>query len=213
MKFKIDGKTHTIPTSWEEVPFKTYLELIDDKSDYINLLSLFIGIPPDELRGAKIQGLPAVISCLQFLKKEPAIDENPTHLGFFKLPTNVEVETMEQFELVRMKIAEVHDKDLKTQNRALAYYAAVYCAEHPISEKRIAELEQKFMDLPCVEVMAAGSFFQARCIGMVSGLKTNYLRRNILLRKRRPGLSRLMRRLAFWLHWTRSRDTLDKMTT
>jgi len=207
---KVNGKKHSIPEAWEEVTFKMFVDMIGAKDDNILILSILIGVPIDQLKGAKIQGLDLIIPKLKFLRKEPAIVEQPVSLGAYIFPKDVTLETIEQFQEVLSEIQRLTTEaaDLKVQTEALAFYAAIYCQaiKEPFDHEKAQYLAKTFMDYPCLEVMSAGSFFQAKCLAMQSGLSMSYLRKDILLKKNRPGLSRLMKRLGFMLHLTPSRD-------
>lgn len=185
IKIKINGKPHELPEKWEEVDFKTFVKLVKADQDYVSILSILLGIETNELRKAKIQGLDLIISRLNFMTKQPEIDPKPIKLGNFEFPKNISYETVEQFEDTRREIAKVQDQDLTTQTEAMAVYAAIYC-QNPYDSEKAQYLSKSFYSLPCTEVMAAGSFFQAKCLSMQSGLSMNYLRKNIRLKKSRP---------------------------
>lgn len=203
-KIIVNNRSHSIPTSWDEVNFKTFIALLGIKDDTHELISALIGIPVDELRGAKIAGLEKIIPLLAYMKKEPAINENPIKLGAFVFPTDVTFETIEQFEDTRNEINRVTPLTLKDQTEALALYAAIYLTD-PYSSGEAQKKALTFYDYPCLEVMSAGSFFHAKCLSMQSGYSMNYLRKNTLLKKNRPVLNRLIRRLGFMLRLTPSR--------
>lgn len=206
IKVKIDGKERLLPSDWSEVTFRMFCGLIEAKEDTTQILSILLDIPKEQLVKAKFQGLDLVIKKLAFLKATPAIDEKPIKLGPFIFPQDVTFETIEQFEDTKSEINRVALlDDLTEQTKALALYAAIYC-QTPYDSDRAKSLANTFMDYPCMEVMAAGSFFQAKCLSMQTGYTMSYLMKDILLKKKRPGLNRLMRRLGFMLRLTTSRD-------
>lgn len=202
---KINGKPRELPERWEEVTFAMFLDLIAAKDDNMQLLSILLDIPIQEIRGAKIQGLELILRRIQFLKTIPAIDKTPISLGEYVFPRDVTFETVEQFEEVRAEINRVGTtEDIRLNTEAMAFYAAIYCAQ-PYDKEKAMFLAKAFMKYPCLEVMAAGSFFQAKCLSIQSGLSMNYLRKNTLLKSSRPGLKRFLKRLAFMLRLTPSR--------
>lgn len=206
IKIKIDGKERLLPSDWGEVTFRMFCGLIEAKDDTTQILSILLDIPKEQLVKAKFQGLDLVIKKLAFLKVTPPIDEKPIKLGPFEFPQDVTFETIEQFEDTKAEINRVAPlNDLTEQTKALALYAAIYC-QTPYDSDRAKALANSFMDYPCMEVMAAGSFFQAKCLSMQTGYTMSYLMKDILLKKKRPGLNRLMRRLGFMLRLTTSRD-------
>ena len=212
IKIKIDGKAHELPERWEEVSFETFLKLIGAQDDYVQIMSIILGLPEAELRTSKIQGLDLVIRALSFLSKQPEVDATPERLGTYTFPKDVSYETVEQFEDTRRSINQLADKDLKDQTEALALYAAIYC-QNPYDSEKAQYLSRSFYALPCTEVMAAGSFFQAKCLSMHSGLSMSYLRKNIRLKKKRPDFRNYMRRLASTRLWILWRVMWDKMTS
>lgn len=211
---KINGKPHEIPESYEELTFGQWCSIIAARSakDYDEIISIFTGIPKDELKGAKIQGLEILLRKVAFLQKEPVIDETPKKLGNYEFPKDISYETTEQYQDTLSEINRVTSlNDIGEANKALALYAAIYC-QIPYDSDRAKTLAKSFMEYPCLEVVAAGSFFMAKCQSLQSGLSMNYLRRNILLKKKKPVLSRFLRRLGFTLRLIRSRAMLEKMT-
>lgn len=182
-----------------------FLDLIAAKDDNMQLLSILLELPIEEIRGAKIQGLELVLRNIQFLKTVPAIEKTPISLGTYVFPKDVTFETVEQFEEVRAEINRVGASgDVRLNTEAMALYAAIYCAQ-PFDKEKAILLSKAFMSYPCLEVMAAGSFFQAKCLSIQSDLSMSYLRKNTLLKSSRPGLKRFLRRLGFMLHLTPSR--------
>lgn len=211
IKIKINGQPHEIPEKWEEVTFDQFLKLIEADQDYAAILSVMLGLDINELKRAKIQGLDLIIQRLNFMTKQPEIDPKPIKLGSFEFPKDIAFETVEQFEDTRREISKVQDKDLRTQTEALATYAAIYC-QNPYDSEKAQYLSKSFYSLPCTEVMAAGSFFQAKCLSMQSGLSMNYLRKNIRLKKNKPVSARLVKRLASTRLWIVLRVMWEKMT-
>lgn len=211
IKIKVNGKPHEIPEKWEEVPFGMFLKLVEADQDYSAILSVLLGIDPAVLKKAHIQGLDLIISRLSFMKAQPEIEPNPIKLGAFEFPKDIAFETVEQFEDTRREIANVQDKDLKTQTEALATYAAIYC-QNPYDSEKAQYLSKSFYSLPCTEVMAAGSFFQAKCLSMQSGLSMNYLRKNIRLKRNKAGSRNWVRYSVFTPLLTGLRVMWERMT-
>jgi hypothetical protein len=211
IKIKIDGKPHEIPEKWEEVPFSMFLDLIEADQDYTAILSVLLGIEKEILKKVKIQGLDLIISRLSFMKEQPQIEPKPMKLGPFEFPKDITFETVEQFEDTRSEIHKAQNKTLKEQTEALAVFAAIYC-QNPYDSEKAQYLSKSFYSLPCTEVMAAGSFFQAKCLSMQSGLSMNYLRKNIRLKKNRPVFASWARRSVFTPLLTGLRVMWERMT-
>jgi len=203
----INDKKHQFPTSYEEMTFKMWCDFVGarQENDHNEIIAILTGIPIEEVKGSKIQGLEILLRSIEFLKKEPQLDEQPEKLGKFVFPKKIEFESVEQYQDTLAEIKRIQElNDLKEANKALAYYAAIYCQE-PYDSDRAKALAESFMSYPCLEVLSAGSFFMAKSQSIATGYSMSFLRQNILLRKNRPVLRRLVRRLGFILHLTPSR--------
>ena len=101
------------------------------------------------------------------------------------------------------------------QNEMLAMYAAIYCVRE-FDEEKAKYLAKQYLDAPCLEVMSAGTFFHASILSLETGLTMNYLRRNIPMKKSKPGLKALMKRLGFTrpsIMWRAMWDTMTKKSS
>ncbi len=215
MKVKVNGISRTVPENWDDVTFKQFLGLINAKRDSTEVVPIMLGMKPEDVRGAKIQGLELILHKLDFLSKTFAIDETPIKLGEYVFPKDIGFETIEQFEDVHNEIKRVaKTKDIYQQTESMALYAAIYCQgiNEEYDSKKAKALAEKFLDYPCKEVVAAGSFFQAKCLSITTNLSMTYLRQNTLLKKKRPGLDRLTRRLVSMLQWITSPAMWGKQT-
>jgi hypothetical protein len=195
IKAKINGKPVQIETSWEEVSFGKFLDLIVCKDDYKQVLAVMLGESIETIQKAKFDGLERILPALKFLQVPAQIEEKPIKLGTFTFPQDIGMESVEKFECLREAIKAVAGKeDLRTQTEALAYYAAIYIQE-PFDEGEARKLAETFKALPCLEVMSAGSFFMAKVLSMQSGLTMNFLRKNTPMKKNKRGSGSLMKRL------------------
>jgi len=197
---KLNGKKYEYPTEWNDLKFKSFLRLVDfnlSKMRAIRIILEEIGF--DLKPGDKIEGLEVIMQSIAFIDKTPEIDPEPKKLGEYYFPQDVTFETIEQFEDVRSEIERISkiENGLREQTEALAYYAAVYCQgqKEPYDSEKARFLSKSFLELPCLEVMAAGSFFQAKCLSMQSGKSMSFLRQNIVMKKNKQGLGRFRRLL------------------
>lgn len=207
IKLKINGNNHQIPESYEEMTFKMWVDIVDakKKKDYDGIISIFTGLSLEEIKGARIEGLEILIRKLAFLQIEPQINETPISLGQFVFPKDITFESTEQYQDTLNEVKRNQElNDIGESNKSLALYAAIYC-QKPYDAERAKVLAESFMALPCLEVVAAGSFFMFKSLSLHQNLTMNYLRQGILMKNRLPGLSRLLRRLGFMLHLIRSR--------
>lgn len=215
LKANVNGKPVEIETSWGELSFEKYIKLIGAKDDNAELLSILLDVPAETIRKGKIVGLERVLKGISFMRQTALIDEHPTKLGDWELPQDITFESVAQYETMRKKINEaVKTDDVKEQNIMLAHYAAIYCQPlggEEFDDEKAAWLVPKIMKMPCLEVMSAGNFFQAKCLSIQSGLPMNYLRKNIPMKRNRRVLKRLARRSGFTRLWTILRAMWDKM--
>jgi hypothetical protein len=216
IKAKVNGTPVEIETSWEEVSFGKFLQLLEAKDDYYQIIAILLKLPLEDVRKAEISGLENVIQAINFLKTPCAIDEQPTKVGAFELPKDITFHSIEQFETLRQEIVKAAGKDnLNEQTKALAMYAAIYCQPlrgDAFDPEKAEYLSHSFMDYPCMEVMAAGSFFMARCLSLTSGLPMSYLRKNTVLKKKPRALDGFLRRSGFTRLSTISRAIWASLT-
>lgn len=199
IKAKVNGKPVEIETSWEEIKFDKFLKLLDAKDDYYQIISTLLELPVEEVKSAEFIGLDDVIRSIQFLRTPAEIDPQPRKLGEFELPKDITFHSVEQFETLRKELMKAAGtQDIKEQTKSLAMYAAIYCQPlrgDAFDQEKAQWLAEKFMNYPCLEVMSAGSFFQAKCLSLISGLPMSYLRKNTPLKRKRRVLD-VFRRLS-----------------
>ncbi len=204
---KLNGKSVAYPKAWEAVKFKTYLKLLD-KPTKIEQIKVIINDLGADTENSKIEGLGVVIKASAFLNNPMQVEQNPTRIGKYDIPSTINEEAFEQYDHVGKIINQVKDQTIIDQTESLAYISAVYVQgfKNDFNAEEVNKLALEFMELPCTEVMAAGAFFQARWLSMESGLSMTYLQRNILWKKKRPVLDRFLRRLGLMLRLIPSRD-------
>lgn len=203
---KANGKPIDYPTSWDQVKFKTFVKLINKtKIESIRIILEDLGVPASQ---AQIEGLPLIMFKSQFLDKPTEINQKPTRIGKYTVPSNIETETWDQYDRMGSLIREVRQKSTEDQIEALAYYAAIYVQGHkePFDPEKANYLAGEFMNFPCLEVLSAGTFFQIRFLSMESGLTMNSLYKTILVTKKKQGLKRFLKRLEATVQRTASRD-------
>lgn len=198
---KINGEPLKYATSWDDVSFRKYLELVGKPGTY-ETLGVMLERPPEFFKKAHIEGLEDLIRRSNFLQKTPVILETPERFGNYTFPKDITFESIEQFEETRAEIERVtREGDLKEKTKSLALLCAIYIQPQwdggQYDGDRARVIAEKIMDFPCLEVMTLGNFMQAKSIALRSDLSMTYLRRNIPMKKNRPALRRLMRLLDF----------------
>ena len=197
--------TKDIPTMWKEVTFGQFLKLSECANDTSQILSLFTGIDKDLLNNAKIENLEAIISILSFLKTDMSLSVPDTCMGY-KIPKNLEFETIGQYEDLKLEAL---------QMKAFDKYA-LFCAIYAVKEydyKKAEELAPVFMDAPCEEVMAIGNFTLLKLTELTSGMPVKWPPRNTLMRRLWLGFNAYRRSLAFtarYYIWKRKLRLIEK---
>ena len=125
IKAKINGRKVEIETSWEEMNWGKFLQLVEVKDDYQSVLAILLQEPIENIRKAKFEGLDRVITSLKYLQEPAKIYEQPVKLGEYVFPQDLTMETVEQFECLRKYIKETQGKTRREQPEALGMYAAI----------------------------------------------------------------------------------------
>lgn len=209
----INSKKVNIPISWSEVTWGQYLQLIEPKN-VIEILSIFTGIPKEQLYKAKITGLEPVLIALKFIDQGMDIPERPTKLGKYEIPKDITLETIEQYQLLQKEIDKATEAtDLVGRIKFVANYAAIYCQglnEEFDYDKSIA-LAKEFENESCIDVMAAGTFFLNKLISIDRNLPMSYLV-TLTRWKNLQRDSRISTRLSVFIRpLTWLRDTFNRM--
>lgn len=155
-----------IPTMWKEVTFGQFLKLSECENDTSAILSLFTDIPKETLSKAKIGNLESIISILSFLKTEMSLVVPEICMGY-KIPKNLEFETIGQFEDLKLEALQL--KDVKSFEKY-----ALFCAIYAVKEydyKKAEELAPTFLNAPCEEVVAIGNFTLLKLTELTSGIE------------------------------------------
>jgi hypothetical protein len=197
------------------VSFAQYLKLIEPQG-VEDVLSLFLEIPKEELLKKRIIGLEAILTALNFIKTEPLnIPDQPTQLGKFKLPKDITVETVEQYQALQDEIKKsVEATGIVEKTKFLANFAAIYCQalEEDFDYDKAMALAQTFGDYPCEEVIAAGTFFLFKVIGIEKNLTPDYLHSITRMKNSWPVSKTSTRRSVSTPRSTRSRDMSGRKT-
>lgn len=199
-----------IPTSWKDVSFKQFLELskchtVTDK------LSLFTGIDPATLQKARITNLSNILQILSFTEVTPEVDRLPVEIAGYRIPQNLEIESIGQFEDLKLEAAKIKEDDHNTLE-VYALFCAIYATE-PYDYKKATELKDVFLNAPCEEVMAIGNFTLLKLIGLRGLGAQRTLRPTSVLRNWRLAIRGWLSRLAFtarYYSWRRKLRLTEK---
>jgi hypothetical protein len=204
-----------IPTCWEEVTFKQFVEMAECGDDYAKLLSVFTGIDPEILRKAKIYSLDSIIRVLQFLGTKPADVVPKTILGY-NIPKDLGTESIQQFEDLKKEIRDSKDMEAKDQLLKYPLYVATYCCAQEYGEydwKRAENMAKRFENAPALEVLAVGNFTLMKLIELKFNIKDFYRKPNTHKKNWRLALSVWVRHMVFSVRlflWKRKHSTDGK---
>lgn len=151
-----------IPTSWKDVSFKQLLKLAQCKT-LTDKLSLFTGIEASTLSKAKINNLTQIIQILAFTEQSPEVDRVPKEIQGYKIPQDLEIESIGQFEDLKLEAAKIKSDDAESVE-VYAMFCAIYVT-NPYDYEKAKELKETFLNAPCEEVMAVGNFTLLKLIG------------------------------------------------
>ena len=178
-----------IPIKWKEVTFKQFLELSKCENDTVKILGVFLGIDEKTLRKAKVRNLESILNLLNFLKTEMDLTLPGTCLGY-NIPKNLELETIGQFEDLKLEAQSLTDFSKYT------LFCAIYSTK-PYDYKKAEELAPIFLNAPCEEVMAIGNFTLLKLAGLMSGIDPKLQNLNTPLRRWRLALKNYLTSLVF----------------
>lgn len=173
---KLNDKPISIPTSWPEVTFSQWLQIMKMQEGIFNILAIFTCIPADMLSKMTIIGADKIVSALSFTSTKPTMPGYVDKVGTYKLPSNhegkfnIQYESLGQFEDARMIYKSMEgDKIVDGYGKLVAIYLqklrdGVYDAN------KVPDLELEIQSFPAIEVITAGSFFFLKLVSLSSGI-------------------------------------------
>ncbi len=179
IKFKLNGKSIDIASSWEDLNFGQFIKVLELKNDTHQAISIVSGLDYEYLKKSTIIGLEPLIQAIQFLGKPYKFPETSFKLGKYKLPLdskgefNPQFKRLDQFEDMR-KIMIDSDKGIKNVTEAYAKYCAIYLQEIRDKEYNYSKamaMVDEIMLMPAKEVVPTGSFFLIKLLSLTNGIK------------------------------------------
>lgn len=167
-----------IPTKWKEVTFSQFIKLVEAGDDPAKVISIFTDIEEETLRKAKIVNLESIIAMLGFLKTEMNLKVPETCMGY-KIPKNLEFETIGQFQDLKAEAVQI--KDAKSFDK-YALFCAIY-ATNPYDYQQAEKLVPTFLNAPCEEVMAIGNFILLKLAELMTGIQSKSQSPSIPMKK------------------------------
>lgn len=192
---KIDGREVKIPTQWNEVPYRDFIELTLMKNDLIAQLAYLMGLTKQEMEnGTFNESLDAIFVATKFLTKCP-VRQYPKTLGQYK--PGRDIRTMAQLNAISEECElNVKTEDTRGKMQGLARIAAIQCQglNEPFDAEKARYLGETFMSLPAIEVYETGYYFFAKAMSLVYRKDVEFFRPGFKFDNRKPSLlSRLWR--------------------
>lgn len=156
------------PTSYDDIKFRTLLELDKCGNDIVKVIALLTNIEYDVLLKAKIVNMEGVIQTLGFLNR-PAQPFIPTSILGYPVPKDLAFEQVQMY--VDLKQCLADNKEFKGIDLLKQYplYCAIYACNHRYGKydyKLAEKLAEVFFDAPCVEVLGIGNFTLLKLTGL-----------------------------------------------
>jgi len=190
------NRTHfvrTIPTRWEEVTFKQYIDIQNAGDDYVKLLSVFTGMDHDIIRKSSVASIDVVLSALSFIYT-PMPMELPEKIMGYQVPKDLGFKTVAQFQDIRDDL-----RVKRTPEEQILRYP-VYCATYALEEydwRKAESMQNEFMLAPAPEVLAVGNFILRKLVGLRIGKTLNFPKRSTRLQRLKLVLKGWLIRLDF----------------
>lgn len=208
---KLNDKPISIPTSWPEVTFSQWLQIMKMEEGIFNILAIFTGIPSDVLSKMTIIGADKIVSALSFTSRKPEMPGYVINVGPYKLPTNhdgkfnIQYESLGQFEDARMIYKTMEgDKIVDGYGKLVAIYLQKL-RDGVYDSNKVPELELEIQSFPAIQVITAGSFFFLKLVSLSSGIPIVSLHTPQSQKKSKQGLKTTSKRSASTRKSTRSR--------
>lgn len=206
-----------LPIRWEEIPFKKFVAIHNIKGkDLVKLLSILLDLPYKDLRKAQIKNIDQVSILLNFLRRADMLPPPSKILGY-PLPEDLEFQSIGRYEDACMILEGFPTDANKIKGEHLEKYAEL-CTIYAMpdyedsSEKEKEQFTKRFMDAPCMEVMAVANFTFRKLIRSRRGVPKLFLSLITLPRRLRLAWLGLRTNISFtvryWL-WSARQPTRD----
>lgn len=201
IKFNLNGKNISIASSWDDITYGQYLEIIKIKDDLLKLVSICSGLDYDFLKKATISGVESVIEAMSFVRSIPVLPEKVTEIGSYKLPVNskggfnIQFESLAQFEDMR-SIMMANKTSADDISDDFSSYVAIYLQklrDKEYDHEKAMAMKEDVLNMPALKVMALGGFFLARLLTLSIGTTASYPQAPKNLKKSKPVMTKSQR--------------------
>lgn len=164
MKISINGKEREIPTSWKEVTFETFCKIAEREYDALWLLSVFLDVPHEEMKVARVKNFPQVLAALNFAKY-PLSNAVPKTILGFPVPPDLISEEVGRYEDSKI-VSKDFGKDAKADMGRYPELCAIWAMPNYTDATRSEQesFVKQFLQGSCEEVMALGNFIVAKLV-------------------------------------------------
>lgn len=184
-----------IPISWDEVTFGQFLDLSQAGNDRAKILSVFTGIEAETLRKAQIVNFEVINNIISFVERDEINMTLPKEILGFKMPDNLQLETIGQFEDLKLESSKIKDQS-KESLSVYTKFCAIYATNH-YDYSEAEKLAPQFLNAPCGEVLAIGNFTLMKLIESKDSTLTKALRPPSHLRRLKLAMIGWLKRLVF----------------
>lgn len=183
IKFKINGTDIQVASSWDDLTFAQYLEILKPENDMTSYISILTGLDREYLNEAKVIGLELLIQTANFLTQPPKYELYYPQVGPHKLPStkgkefDIRFESLAQFEDMRAFTRTI-DGDVIKHTKAYGRYVAIYLQKIIDGEykpARVPEIEKEIQSYKACEVIAVGQFFFLKLLLLSTGTQKTSL--------------------------------------
>lgn len=204
--FTLGKKKIKVSSSWDDLTFNQFLQVMALKNDIYQAISICSGLDYETLKSAKvIVGLESLITAVQFLNTPAKYPDKTTTLGKYKLPLdskgefNPQFQRLDQFEDMR-KAMVASDKGIIQVTEAYAKYCAIYLQairDKEYSYDSAMAMVEEVKQMPAKEVIPAGSFFLIKLLSLSNGITKISPSTSQSLKKSKPGLMNSKKRSGY----------------
>jgi hypothetical protein len=177
INFKLNGKKIQVASSWDDLTYGQYLQIIKINDDLLKLVSICSGTDYDILKKSNIYGLEAVIEAMSFVKSPPVFPESITDIGGYSIPKNfnIQFESLAQFEDMR-SIMMAKGEDKNKVHEDFGMYVSLYLQKIRDKEydfEKAKAMREEVLNMPALKVLALGGFFLLKLVSLSNGIKAN----------------------------------------
>jgi len=193
IQFKLNGEPLSIPTAWDELTTSQYLQILDLKDDYLQVVSILSGMDYEIIKKAEINGLEHLIIATSFLQKPADFGGTCDKVGSYTLHKNdkgqfnIQFESLAQFEDMRNVMKSC--VDAKTTAQAFPKFVSIYLQkirDGEYSYSKAMEMVTEVLTLPAKEVIITGSFFYVKLRSLLNGTPATSLPISPSPKKKKP---------------------------